>query len=143
VAGTFYRSLSPAVEVHAATQTRHPVAESRRVVLELAALFSVDSFGGGFVVDSLLVLWLYRRFALEEQTAATVFFVAATLSAFSRSCRPKRGSPDRPHSDDGLHAPAGETAASSVTNVPRSLAAALAPLMAGALLEKATFGCPW
>jgi len=34
------------------------------------------------------------------------------------------------------------TAASSVTNVPRSLAAGLAPLVAGALLERSTFGWP-
>jgi hypothetical protein len=51
-----YRSLSPAVEVHEAKQRRYPLAESRQVVLKLAALFSVDSFGGGFVVQSLLAL---------------------------------------------------------------------------------------
>jgi hypothetical protein len=38
--------------------------------------------------------------------------------------------------------PEERTAAASVTNVPRSLAAGLAPLLAGALLEKTTFGWP-
>jgi MFS family permease len=38
--------------------------------------------------------------------------------------------------------PEERTAASSVTNVPRSLAAGLAPLIAGALLERTTFGWP-
>ena len=40
-------------------------ATSRRTVLELAALFSLDSAGGGFVVTSLLVLWLHLRFDLS------------------------------------------------------------------------------
>jgi hypothetical protein len=51
-------------------------------------LFSVDSFGGGFVVQSLLVLWLYRRFQFDERTTAAVFFVAGTLSAFSQVLSP-------------------------------------------------------
>ena len=49
---------------------RAPLAESRAIVLRLAALFSVDSFGGGFVVQSLLVLWLHRRFHLDARTTA-------------------------------------------------------------------------
>src|SRR5215831_16739117 len=89
LAALVYRSLSPAVEVDAAKPQRHPLAESRRVVLKLAALFSVDSFGGGFVVQSLLVLWLYRRFHLDARTAAAVFFVAGTLSAFSQILSPR------------------------------------------------------
>ena len=39
-------------------------------MLRLAALFSLDSFGGGFVVQSLLVLWLYQRFHLDAGTTA-------------------------------------------------------------------------
>jgi hypothetical protein len=38
--------------------------------------------------------------------------------------------------------PEERTAASTVTNVPRSLAAGLAPLVAGALLQKTSFGWP-
>ena len=67
---------------------RHPLAESRAIVLRLATLFSVDSFGGGFVVQSLLVLWLYRRFQLDQRTTAAVFFFAGTLSAFSQVLSP-------------------------------------------------------
>jgi MFS family permease len=36
---------------------------SRRRVYKLAALFAVDAFGGGFIVNSLLALWLFQRFA--------------------------------------------------------------------------------
>jgi MFS family permease len=37
---------------------------SRKIVFRLAALFSLDAFAGGFVVQSLLVLWLFQRFHL-------------------------------------------------------------------------------
>jgi MFS family permease len=52
--------------------------------LHLAALFSLDSFGGGFVVQSLLVLWLYRKFALDPATAGAIFFAAGLLGALSQ-----------------------------------------------------------
>src|SRR4030095_6460632 len=57
--------------------SRVAVARSRRIVLRLAVLFSLDSFGGGFVVQSLLALWLFRRFHLSIQTAGTIFFVSS------------------------------------------------------------------
>ena len=46
VSAIIYRTLSPALEVHPDTIKRKPLAESRAVVLRLAALFSLDSFGG-------------------------------------------------------------------------------------------------
>jgi MFS family permease len=183
-----YRTLTPALEVQAEKQPRNALAESRRVVLRLAALFSLDSFGGGFVVQSLLVLWLYRRFHLDERTAAAVFFVAGTLSAFSQILSPRVAAriglirtmvythlpaniflilaglmptaplsitflllrmavsqmdvPARQAYVMAVVPPEERTAASSVTNVPRSLAAGLAPLVSGMLLEKTTFGWP-
>jgi predicted MFS family arabinose efflux permease len=79
-----YRSLSPAVEPDRAGLPGRALATSRPIVLRLAALFSVDSFGGGFVVQSLLVLWLYKRFGLSEETAATIFFAVGLLQAFSQ-----------------------------------------------------------
>ena len=66
------------------TVARSALRSSRRIVLRLAALFTLDSFGGGFVAQSLLALWLFRRFDLSTGTAATVFFVAGLLSAFSQ-----------------------------------------------------------
>ena len=38
----------------------------------LAALIGVDSFGIGFLVQSLLALWLYQRFQISETTAAAI-----------------------------------------------------------------------
>ena len=77
-------------------------------MLRLAALFSLDSFGGGFVVQSLLVLWLFRRFELSVETAGAVFFVAGLLSAFSQLALAAARRAHRPDPDDGLHAPARE-----------------------------------
>jgi hypothetical protein len=44
-----------------------PLGPSKRRVYALAALFSLDAFGGGFVVQSLLALWLYERFELSSR----------------------------------------------------------------------------
>ena len=82
-----YRGLSPAIEppTRETPLSRHgALAVSRPIVLRLAALFSLDSFGGGFVLQSLLVLWLVRRFSLPAGTLAGVFFAAGVLSAISQ-----------------------------------------------------------
>jgi MFS family permease len=60
-----------------------PLGPSRRVVFTLAALFSLDSFGGGFFVQSLLALWLFDHFGLSLTAAGSLFFWSGLLSAFS------------------------------------------------------------
>jgi MFS family permease len=60
-----------------------PLRQSRRVVYLLAALFSLDAFGGGFIVQSMLALWLFGRFHLSPATAGVIFFWTGVLSAFS------------------------------------------------------------
>jgi MFS family permease len=62
---------------------RAPLVQSRRIVYTLAALFALDSLGGGFVVQSLLALWLFQRFDLSVATAGTIFFWTGVLSAGS------------------------------------------------------------
>src|SRR5205823_5872794 len=79
-----YRRLSAAAEAHAAPRAGRPLAQSRAIVLQLSALFSLDSLGGGFVVQSLLALWLFRRFGLSVEAAGTIFFFAGLLAAFSQ-----------------------------------------------------------
>ena len=56
---------------------------SRRTVYKLAALFSLDSFGGGFTVQSLMALWLFERFDLSLAAASAFFFWSNVLTAFS------------------------------------------------------------
>ena len=67
-------------------QTSSPpraLGESRATVYKLAALFSLDSFAGGFTVQSLLALWLFERFDLSLTAASGFFFWSNVLSAFS------------------------------------------------------------
>lgn len=56
---------------------------SRGPVLQLAALQALDSFGGGFVVQSLLVYWFHLRFGIGPEALAPVFFGTNLLSALS------------------------------------------------------------
>ena len=187
VAAFAYRGLSAAAE-HRADARAAPLATSRRVVLQLSALFSLDSFGGGFVVQALLALWLYRRFALSIETAGAIFFAAGILAAFSQLISARVAarighvrtmvfthlpanaflllaglSPTLPLAVfflmvrmalSSMDVPARQAyvmalvpreeraAAASVTNVPRSLASAVSPLLAGWMLERSTFGWP-
>lgn len=60
-----------------------PLKASRGVVYKLAALFSLDAFAGGFVVQSLLAIWLFRRFDMSLTAASVFFFWSSLLSAFS------------------------------------------------------------
>lgn len=162
--------------------------ESRRVVFRLSALFSLDSAGGGFVVQTLLVLYLARRFHFHAGTIATVLSVAAFLTAYSqllsgrlarrfglvrtmvfthlpanvclvlagivpnggvaialllaRASVSQMDVPARQALVMAVVQPHERTAAASVTNVPRSLASAATPLLAGVLLDKTSFGWP-
>ena len=52
-----------------------PLGPSRGTVYKLAALFSIDAFAGGFVAQSLLVLWLFERFDLSLSAAGLFFFL--------------------------------------------------------------------
>ena len=60
-----------------------PLGPSRGIVYKLAALFSLDAFAGGFVVQSLLALWLFERFDLSLSAASLFFFWSSVFSAFS------------------------------------------------------------
>jgi len=77
-----YRSLSPAIEPAVDVQPQ-PLGESRGIVYRLAAVFSLDAFGGGFTVQSLLALWLYRRFDMSVPAAGALLFWTGVCSAFS------------------------------------------------------------
>ena len=66
-----------------AARSSSPLGPSRGIVYRLAALFSLDSFAGGFAVQSLLALWLFRRFELSLAAASVFFFWSSVLSALS------------------------------------------------------------
>ncbi|MBL8834001.1 MAG: MFS transporter [Rhodospirillales bacterium] len=80
--GVLYSRIPARGEAHRQAP-RAPLGPSRGIVLRLAVLFSLDSFAGGFVVQSLLALWLFERFDLSLAEAGAFFFWTGVLSAFS------------------------------------------------------------
>ena len=88
VLGALYLGLDPAADAHASVPSA-PLARSRGIVIRLAVLFGLDSFGGGFAVQTLLVLWLYQRFGLSTEVMASVFFAAGLASALSQLVSPR------------------------------------------------------
>ncbi|PYR26354.1 MAG: MFS transporter, partial [Acidobacteria bacterium] len=56
---------------------------SRDVVMRLSALFALDSFGGGFVVQSFAAYWFYLRFGVDPATLGGIFFWANIFAGIS------------------------------------------------------------
>jgi len=56
---------------------------SRRIVLKLSALFGLDAFAGGFVVQSLVAYWFHVRFGVEPAVLGGIFFGANILAGIS------------------------------------------------------------
>jgi len=82
--GLAYRRIPAATRIpRLKSQPPSALGPSRRIVYKLAALFSIDAFAGGFVVQSLLALWLFERFDLSLTSASLFFFWTGVLSAFS------------------------------------------------------------
>ncbi len=182
-----YRGL-PRARAGDVRQPHAALGRSRRRVYTLAALFSLDAFAGGFLVQSLLALWLYQRFGLSLATTGTIFFWTGVLTAFSylaaariadrfglvrtmvfthlpssiclilipfmphagyaiallfvRSALSQMDVPTRSSYVMAIVEPEERAAAASVTSVPRSLAAAASPVLAGWLLGMSAFGWP-
>jgi MFS family permease len=182
-----YRRLSVG-DAATATTRAAPLGDSRAVVVRLAALFSLDALGGGFFVQSLLVVWLQQRFDVSVGTIGAILFVANGLSAVSflvavplsrrfglintmvfthlpanlllllvpfaptlglavalllaRYALSQMDVPTRTSYVMAVVAPEARASAASVTAVPRSLATAASPMLAGYLLTLSTFGWP-
>jgi len=81
-----YRNISEVED--AASLPAAPLGPSRAIVVKLSALFSIDAFAGGLVVNSLLALWLFERFGLSLAAAGTFFFFTGLLSAASQLAAP-------------------------------------------------------
>ena len=80
-----FTRLSPAAEVAGpgATATRFGIGHSRDVVLRLSGLFALDSFAGGFVVQSFAAYWFYLRFGVNPAMLGVIFFWANVLAGVS------------------------------------------------------------
>jgi MFS family permease len=62
-------------------QTLSP--KSKEIVGKLSGLFAIDSFAGGFVIQSIVSFWFFTRFGVELNTLSYIFSVAGVLTAFS------------------------------------------------------------
>jgi len=82
-----YRNL-PHRPVHEQAAPPVPLGPSRQIVVKLAALFSVDAFAGGLIINTLLALWLFERFDLTLAAAGKFFFWSGLLSAGSQLAAP-------------------------------------------------------
>lgn len=56
---------------------------SRSVILRLSALFAMDAFGGGFLMQSIIAYWFHVKYNLDPATLGMIFFVANLFAAFS------------------------------------------------------------
>ena len=81
-----YRGLRTHAHLEAPRRGLH---KSRDIVIRLSALFTLDSAGGGFVVTSLLVLYLDVRFNLSPGATGATLAAAGTLTAFSQLLSPR------------------------------------------------------
>lgn len=84
----FARALSEGVETGRASG-RNPLGPSRRRVQGMAALFGLDSFGGGFVVQSFVAFWFSSRLGASPATLGVVFFFVGLLQAGSFLAAPR------------------------------------------------------
>ncbi|MDH4161124.1 MAG: MFS transporter [Nitrospirota bacterium] len=77
--------LSPEVEteVAPAQQRLFGLHRSKGVVLRLSALFSLDAFAGGFVIQSMVAYWFHVKFGLDAGLLGGIFFGANVLAGVS------------------------------------------------------------
>jgi MFS family permease len=82
-----YYFLSKNIEVNGAAKEARPKEKlstpSKKIVFKMSALFSVDSFAGGFVIQSIVSFWFFTKFNVELTDLALVFSIAGVLTAFS------------------------------------------------------------
>jgi len=85
VLAALFSRVSGAVEAPAGTAPagRLGLHRSRKTVLKLSALFSLDAFAGGFVIQSLVAYWFHLRFGADPGTLGSIFFVANILAGLS------------------------------------------------------------
>ena len=79
----FFNGLSPAAEVSSPGAGSFGIGRSRDVVLKLSGLFALDSFAGGFVVQSFAAYWFYLRFGVNPGTLGVIFFWANLFAGVS------------------------------------------------------------
>jgi predicted MFS family arabinose efflux permease len=85
-AAALYLAVSSKVEL----QKEHPERprkrlspESRTIIAKLSALFGLDAFAGGFVLQTIISFWFFTRYGVSEGTLSVIFFIAGILTTIS------------------------------------------------------------
>jgi len=122
VLGLLFTRLSPAIEAPPCTATttmssRFGLHRSKKTVFKLSGLFALDAFGGGFVIQGLLVYWFHLRFAVEPAALGGIFFGANLLAGISALLA------------DRIAARIGLIRTMVFTHIPSNLLLMLVPLM--------------
>ncbi len=79
-----YYLLGSNLELDNKKDVQKPITpETKKIIIKLSALFSIDAFGGGFVLQSLLALWFYSRWNLHLSSLSALFFVSGIITALS------------------------------------------------------------
>ncbi len=82
----FFLFLSSGVETGATVPARDHVLglhKSKGVVMKLSALFALDAFAGGFVIQSMVAYWFHIRFGIDAGILGSIFFGANILAGVS------------------------------------------------------------
>ncbi|HMN29271.1 MAG TPA: MFS transporter, partial [Caldilineaceae bacterium] len=80
-----FLALSAKIEATNASSTKRVLGlhDSKQVVFKLSALFALDAFAGGLVLQSIMAYWFHVRFGLQEGLLGTIFFAANILAGIS------------------------------------------------------------
>ncbi len=82
-----YLALSSKIEIHDIPGKNPRINKisprSKGIIAKMSSLFAVDSFAGGFVIQSIVSLWFYTKFGADLLTLSYIFSAAGVLTAFS------------------------------------------------------------
>lgn len=185
-----FRSVSAAIETTVMrSSARFGVHQSRGVVARLSALFALDAFGGGLIVQSWIAYWLVQRFNAQADAIGALFFGTNILAGLSvlaasrlaqrfglirtmvfshlpsnvllmlvalapsfawaaallliRACLSQMDVPTRQSYVMAVVAPDERSAAAGITGIARTVGAASAPILSGALMQMGALGVPF
>jgi predicted MFS family arabinose efflux permease len=83
-----YFLLSKKIELPSSIHAVKPLSqvlspESKKIVSKLSGLFALESFAGGFMIQSIVSFWFFSKFGVELTTVSYIFSAAGVLTAFS------------------------------------------------------------
>jgi len=82
-----YLKLSSNIEIKK-EKTLKPISKilnpkSKKIVTTLSGLFAIDSFAGGFAIQSIVSFWFFTKFDIDLSIISYIFSIGSVLTAFS------------------------------------------------------------